>query len=284
MMDIRKSLHVLQEEAENCTACDLGVRRKTVDGPLIFGQGRRQGILFIGDGPTEEDEKAGRPFDSGPGLILRKVIEKLGLTDYYFTNLVACRSCAPWINGQGQPVFRKNWKTKSLDLAYKDEPPTPIQIEACLGRLHQEIYLVDPVLIVTLGPTAAKALTKKPLSLHSPDVRGQPIHISIPGAGHRAVLTEKNHVWLRKTKAGLTLPIERSEVRYLCIPTLHPELVQTKLADQGGDSLFRQFANDIQKAVQAYERYMLELYGTIPSGRAEASPDVDPQDIRPQET
>jgi hypothetical protein len=167
------------------------------------------------------------------------------------------------------PLLRKNWKTKVMEPSYKDEPPTPIQIDACLPRLHEEIYLVDPIVIVALGPVAAKALMQRPVAITSPHVRGQPAHITIPGAGFQTVRTDKKQAWVRAKGKVIDLPVEQSEVRYLCIPTHDLSIVHRRLADLGVDGPFRQLANDVQKAVQIYERYMLEIFGTLPSGAAD---------------
>jgi hypothetical protein len=76
---------------------------------------------------------------------------------------------------------------------------------------------------------------------------------------HRAVLTEKKGVWLRKVKGAYTAPVEQNEVRYLLVPTLHPSYVDRKLSDKGPSSPFRQFFADVKKAVKIFERYQLEM-------------------------
>jgi uracil-DNA glycosylase len=283
MVDARKSLPMLREEWASCQSCDLGVRRVAYGGEFIFGEGQRRGVMFVGEGPGKDEEEMGRPFIGESGTILRTVINRLGLQNFYITNIVACRSCTPWTGPDGQPMMRKNWKTKQMEVSYKDEAPTPLQIEACQPRLYEEIYLVDPIIIVALGPTAAKTLLRKSVSITAPDVRGVPVHITIPGAGFTAVRTEKREAWLHKTKGVFSLPTVPNEVRYLCLPTLHPAFVSRKLADPGGDSPLRQFAGDVQKAVQIYERYMLELFGTVPSGNADVPVEIHPDEIYPQE-
>lgn len=268
-MDARKTLNVLREEWRSCTRCELGQRRIAHEGEFVFGEGAPRGVMFIGAGPSKDEEISGRPFSDDRGMVLRKIIQRFGLQNYYLTNIVTCRACSPWTDASGEPILRKNWKTKQMEISYKDEPPTPPQIEACLPRLHEQIYLVDPVVIVTLGGVATKALLKKHVAITSDDVRGQAFHISIPGAGHRTVRTEKKEAWIRVTAGRVQMPIEQSEVRYLCIPTIDLDLVLKKIADQSGDSPFQKFGRDIQKAIKVYERYMLEIFGTIPSGAAD---------------
>jgi uracil-DNA glycosylase len=225
--------------------------------------------MFIGEAPTKEDEGTGRPFTGKSGQIVRKIIEKIGINRYYLTNLVTCRACRPASDATGQPILRKNWKTKQMEVFYRDETPTPLQIDACRTRLEEQIYIVDPIIIVTLGPIAAKTVLKKHVNIMAPEVRGQPFHASIPGAGFSSVRTEKKNAWVRTVAGKTQLPIEQSEVRYLCIPTLLPSFVDKKIADVSTGSPFRQLAGDIQKAAQIYERYMLETYGDLPKGVTE---------------
>ena len=273
MVDFRKSLTELRDEWSSCESCDLGKRRLAVDGKFVFGEGMRGGIMFIGDGPGEAEEEEGRPFIGNAGMVLRKVLDKLQFTEHYITNLVACHSCTPCIRADGQPIFRRDYQTRKMLPLMRDEPPLPLCIDACLPRLQEEIYLVDPILIVTIGPVATKTLIGKSVSITDPGVRGHPFTITVPGAGFVTSRTEKKGAWVRRLLGKLIMPVEPSTVRYLCIPTHHPLYVLQKIGDQGNDSVFMQFAKDIQKSVQVYERYMFELYGVMPSGAAEAALD-----------
>lgn len=52
MADYRRSLQELKEEWSSCTKCELGQRRKEVEGEFVFGEGvGGRGIMFIGEGP-----------------------------------------------------------------------------------------------------------------------------------------------------------------------------------------------------------------------------------------
>lgn len=279
MQDTRKSLLTLRDEWKGCTRCDLGPRRLACDGELITGEGVPRGIMFIGAGPGKDDETAGRPFSGESGKILRRVLEKLGLRYYYLTNIVACRSCTPFTDASGQPMMRKNWKTRLPEISYKDEPPNPVQVASCLERIQEEIYLVDPVVIVSLGSVATKALTKRHLSTLAQGVRGAAFHISIPGAGFQTVRTEKKEAWVRTQRGIVEMPIRPSEVQYLCIPTHDLVHVQMQLADQSPKGPFMEFVRDIRKAIQVYERYMFELFGDVPSGVADEVPEFTEEEI-----
>ena len=263
MADARKSLQVLYNEWNTCTKCELGKRREVVGGQFVFGDGVPKGILFVGEGPGKDEEKQGIPFVGKSGEVLRGVLNRLGVGEVYITNTVCCRSATPLIDQTTQqPILRKNYQTKQMEIAWKDEPPPPYIVSACEPRLMEEIYLVDPVVIVSLGGGAASALTGAPITITTE--RGKERHISIPGAAHRAVLTEKRGAWRRKLKGEWIQPTEQNQVRYLLIPTLHPSYVIRKLGDRGSNSPFRQFVDDIKKAAKIYERYMQEAFNITP--------------------
>jgi uracil-DNA glycosylase len=257
-MDAVRRLEVLQNEWEGCTKCELSQHRIDTNGHFVFGEGALRGILFVGEGPGKEEEIEGRPFVGRSGKVLRVVLEKLGMTDMYITNIVACRSCSPLLDqATNLPVTQRNRKTRLPEVIWKDEPPSPIHINACAPRLYEEIYSVDPVVIVSLGAKAAEALTGGAVTITTE--RGKEREITIPGMTYRAVTTEKKGVWLRKVRGQLVAPVERNEVSYLLVPTLHPAYVNRKLSDKGATSPFRQFFADIKKAMKIYERHQLEI-------------------------
>jgi uracil-DNA glycosylase len=257
-MDEVRRLNVLRDAWQDCVRCELGKRRSDVNGHFVFGEGVTRSILFVGEGPGKNEEREGRPFVGRSGKILRGVMEKLGINDAYITNVVACRSCSPLIDqNTNTPMMRNNRRTKLPEIVYKDEPPSPLHIKECLPRLYEEIYLVDPVIIVSLGGKAAEALTGGSVTITTE--RGREREITIPGVTSRAKMTEKKGIWLRKAHGQMVAPVEQNEVRYLLIPTLHPAYVDRKLSDKGPTSPFRQFFADIKKAAKIFERYQLEV-------------------------
>ena len=251
MPDIRKSLAVLCEEWQDCTACDLGLRRAASGGSFVFGEGSPNGILFIGEGPGKTEEKEGRPFVGESGELLRSIIDKLKIASYsYITNIVGCRSCTPMTDEHGLPIVRGNGPL------YKDEPPLPAYVTACRPRLEEEIYLVDPVVIVTLGGEAASALAGRPVAITKE--RGEPFHASIDGASVVPSLTDKKKQWARKVKGEVHMPVEPFQVRYLVVPTFHPAYVLRKLADRGPNNPMDKFVDDVRLAADIHERYLIE--------------------------
>lgn len=254
---------------ESCTACELGARRESLGNRVVFGEGQVRGLLFVGEGPGWMEEKEARPFIGPSGNLLRQVLAKLGDPPSYFTNTVICRSCTPVLDPETQQVvMKKRYGSKVPLPLFRDEPPTPLHMNACNERLMHEIYAVDPIVIVTLGGKAAEHLTGRPFSVTTQ--RGNETTITIPGNGVRPVLTEKKKQWYRGAKANILQaapeqrPVEQTEVSYLLVPTLHPAYVLRKIADKGPSSAFTNFAADLKYAVGIYERYYTTTIGEIP--------------------
>ncbi len=274
-VDIRKPLDTLRREWKDCQKCTLGERRVNVQGSFVFGEGVTGGIMFIGEGPGREEETYGRPFIGESGQLLRtilatmKVEQPLGyeggrvahipqLTNCYISNLVACRSCVPQLDEKLQQRFFYPRKGPPIPL-YKDEPPLPSYINVCRDRLNEEIFLVDPVVIVTLGAEAATILKGQKVAITNE--HGQTFTTSVPGGMHVPVFTEKRRAWLRTVGGTSTLPTKANEVDYLVVPALHPAYVLRKRHDEGERSPMRQLIADVWHGVKIYERYMNEGFG-----------------------
>ena len=123
----------LAEDASACTRCRLAGGRTHV----VFGMGNpAAGLMFVGEGPGEQEDLQGLPFVGRSGQLLdRLVLEEMDLTraDFYITNTVKCRPPA-------------------------NRDPLPDEIEACSPYLDQQLELVDPRVVVTLGNFATKLL------------------------------------------------------------------------------------------------------------------------------
>lgn len=246
-----------------------------MEGQFVFGIGVPNAVMLIGEGPGGEEEKTGQPFVGKSGYILRGILSKLGLHEYYISNLVTCRSCEPVLDGDGVHMQRKvgYGRNARTEFVYKDQPPTVPQWKQCLPRLHEEIFLVDPVVIVGLGGTISKALLGDNITITRE--RGEDARIRIPGAAFVPSLTDKKRDWLRKKGEVLETPVEPNEVEYLFIPTLHPAYVARKAGDRGNDSPFRQLAADLRKAVNVYESYMLTVHGRAPTAAQVSDEEIE---------
>lgn len=259
MPDIRESLTDLREAWEDCTQCELGEKRLQEGGRFVFGEGALGGVMFIGEGPGVNEEASGRPFIGESGKLLREAIEQAALNRFYISNIVACRSSAPAYDNEGQPIVRKNRVTKEIEQKIDDRPPTPAQLQACLPRLHEEIYRVDPILIVGLGASACKTLQGgKAVAINKEN--GVERAIEVPGASFSAVLTKKKRMWLRRVRGELRMPVEQNMVRYLMIPLIHPAAALRASADQRPGSPMHHLARGMMKIKSVYERIIQEVY------------------------
>lgn len=123
-----------------CTRCRLAEGRTH----LVFGEGAvPSSLMFIGEGPGEQEDLQGRPFVGRAGELLTRMIEAMGLRreSVYIANIVKCR-----------PPGNRD--------------PEPDEVEACLPVLLEQIRLVQPRVIVSLGRVSAQTLlaTSTPVS------------------------------------------------------------------------------------------------------------------------
>jgi uracil-DNA glycosylase len=125
----------------DCTRCKLHrLGRRQV----VFGVGNPHAdLMFVGEGPGEEEDIQGEPFVGRAGQLLTRIIEAMGLTreQVYIANVVKCR-----------PPNNRN--------------PEPDEIATCEPFLFGQIDIIGPKVIVALGTFAAQALlrTKDPIS------------------------------------------------------------------------------------------------------------------------
>lgn len=268
-IDTRRSLTTLRQEWETCTRCALGEARKTAGGAFVFGEGTPGCIMFIGEGPGTDESETGKPFSGATGRFLRKILESMGIRHYYLTNCVCCRSFTYQFDGEG----RQKYYTRRgvMHAAEQDSAPTPIQRNACLPRLREEIYIVDPILIVTLGGTAGEAVLGRPVKILQesgrlrPDTAGEPGTIlRLPGAGVVPQLTPKG-TWRRKVRGEVIQPVVQSTVTYPVIPLLHPGFVLKQMSDRAVGSPRHSFAAGLSKVRDYYNQYLRVVYGETPA-------------------
>ena len=85
-----KSWETLEGACYSCRKCKLWERRTNV----VIGKGSRTAdILFIGEGPGQQEDLQGVPFVGPAGQLLDKMLESVGLSleDAYIANIVKCR-------------------------------------------------------------------------------------------------------------------------------------------------------------------------------------------------
>ena len=140
------SLKNLNKACVKCTSCDLSKTRNNV----VVGKGNEEAhIVIIGEGPGEQEDIMGLPFVGRAGKMLDAALASVDidpLKDCYITNIVKCRP----------PDNRK---------------PNPLEVEACMPWLSEQMKLLRPKIIVLAGSTAVQSFLgiKEPIS----KIRGQ---------------------------------------------------------------------------------------------------------------
>lgn len=123
---------LLEKNCVTCNACQLCRTRRKV----VFGVGpRNTDIMFVGEGPGEQEDLQGEPFVGAAGKLLDDMLSIIDLSreNVYIANIVKCRP-----PGNRDPM--------------EDEQ------DACIGYLHNQIALIKPKILVCLGRVAAKRL------------------------------------------------------------------------------------------------------------------------------
>jgi uracil-DNA glycosylase family 4 len=127
------TLAELEEQARTCVRCPLSQGRTQV----VFGVGNPEAdLVFIGEGPGEQEDLQGEPFVGRSGKLLDKMmLEELGMTrrHFYILNVVKCR-----------PPGNRD--------------PLPDEIDACRPWLEGQLESIGPKVVVTLGNFASKLL------------------------------------------------------------------------------------------------------------------------------
>lgn len=136
----RVALKKLREEIGDCQRCKLSKGRKNI----VFGEGNVDArIMFIGEGPGEDEDIQGRPFIGKAGVLLTSLITKMGFKreDVYIGNIVKCR-----------PPFNRD--------------PEDDEINTCLPFVKKQAEVICPKVIVSLGRISAQTLvgSKIPIS------------------------------------------------------------------------------------------------------------------------
>ena len=128
----RRSLAQIRAEVGDCTRCKLSTTRKSI----VFGVGDPNApLMFVGEGPGEQEDKRGEPFVGPAGELLDKMIEAMGWSrqSVYINNIVMCR-----------PPNNRN--------------PEVDEVSACKPFLDARIGSIGPRIIVALGRPASNTL------------------------------------------------------------------------------------------------------------------------------
>lgn len=123
----------LKKECSLCNKCPLGETRTN----LVFGVGVSDAeVLFVGEGPGEQEDLSGEPFVGRAGQLLDKYLEAIGLSrkeNIYIANMVKCRPP-------------------------QNRDPKPEEQDICINWLREQVRLLRPRIIVCLGRISAQRL------------------------------------------------------------------------------------------------------------------------------
>jgi DNA polymerase len=142
----REQLVALYKEVSACTRCPLHETRTKA----VFGAGNADAeLMFVGEAPGAEEDRQGLPFVGRAGQLLNQMLEEIGLSR--------------------EAVFIAN-VLKSRPPGNRD--PQPEEIGACEPYLWEQVRLIEPRVVCTLGNFATKLLTGSPTGITK--VRGTP--------------------------------------------------------------------------------------------------------------
>ena len=129
----------LRERIAVCVQCPHLAAART---RTVFGVGNPEAeLMFIGEAPGADEDRAGKPFVGRAGQLLTKIILAMGLSreEVFIANVLKCRPNMP----SGAPGNR---------------PPTPNEMATCLPYLSEQIEIIAPKVLVALGATAVEGL------------------------------------------------------------------------------------------------------------------------------
>ena len=129
-------LDELKRECDSCRRCELCRSRNNI----VFGVGNEKAeVLFVGEGPGENQDLQGEPFVGRGGKLLDKYLDAVDLDrkkNIYIANIVKCRPP-------------------------KNRDPLPEEQDGCIQWLREQTRLLRPKIIVCLGRISAQKLIDK---------------------------------------------------------------------------------------------------------------------------
>jgi uracil-DNA glycosylase family 4 len=196
---VTRTLDEVKQEALTCTKCRLAAGRTQV----VFGVGHpNANLMFIGEAPGFHEDKQGEPFVGAAGQLLTKLLGDIGLqrSDVYIANVLKCR-----------PPGNRD--------------PMPDEIESCKPWLKEQIDLIDPTVIATLGNFATQLLLGRKVGITK--VRGQ----RFDWRGRVLIPTFHPAAILRGGAAGLQM--QQVEQDFLLIRKILDETPEEAIEDPG---------------------------------------------------
>ncbi len=214
------TLEELSASLYNCQRCKLAKLGRT---QVVFGVGNPHAeIMFVGEGPGYYEDQQGEPFVGAAGKLLNELLQSAGLSrsQVYIANVIKCR-----------PPNNRD--------------PEPDEVDTCKPFLLQQIELIKPKVVCTLGNWATQTLLEKKVGITK--VRGKAFNLKDfvifpllhPAAAlHQGNLQEPLREDFRKLKAFLdarsTAETSPSGLPSESQPTLQGQQVQQTQMDLFG--------------------------------------------------
>lgn len=143
LLELSKSLH-------NCQRCKLARMGRT---QVVFGVGNpHASVMFVGEAPGFHEDQQGEPFVGAAGKLLNDLLQsaQMSRSDIYIANVIKCR-----------PPNNRD--------------PEPDEVETCKPFLMQQIAMIRPKLVCTLGNWATQTLLERKVGITK--VKGQAFYM-----------------------------------------------------------------------------------------------------------
>lgn len=174
IMDKLHNLETMRQAWSQCQGCNLSAKRRSV----VFGFGNPNAqIIVVGEAPGANEDREGIPFVGQAGDILNQFLTGVSIDP----NLVDFAKKNEFPMVQIRKILSHYIYTTNVVACRPPEnrDPATTEQEICRTRLHEIIYQVDPIIIISLGRIAAEALLGKKCSVTMN--RGLVRDIEIPG-------------------------------------------------------------------------------------------------------
>lgn len=241
------ALNWLQNTWAGCRGCNLCQERQNV----VFGYGNPYSqILIIGEAPGETEDRYGYPFIGAAGQLLDLYLGQASCKDTVEQLVDAINTARRADEKEG---YRRELRNQLLEDVYftnavmcrppDNRDPIPKELEACKARLLEQIYLIDPVIIITAGRIATEAVVGKKISITQS--RGELFDIEIPGKLYPDIM-----------------------LRYPVLAVLHPSYLLRKndFRQKGGDG--QKTYNDFIRTMNVIDKFNEAHHGIpIPTNR-----------------
>ena len=194
----KPTLRALQRASKDCRGCPLYLGATQT----VFGEGNaRAAIVLLGEQPGHEEDLAGRPFVGPAGRLLDEALAQAGLdrSRLYVTNAVK----------------HFKWKPGEGGKRRIHERPRQGEVEACRPWFQQELWLIQPNVLVCLGATAARAALGRA--------------VTIAGARGRVLVSSSGNP---------------------TVVTVHPSAILRTRTSTERDAMMRQFVADLRQAAR----------------------------------